>query len=111
MAPHRPAPTLRAHTLGLARAPQTHPSQSRPEALAASPPSTVPGALLTPAQAADALGVTSRVLERWRGCGGGPVFVRLSRKSIRYSAEDIQAFVAAGRRASTAPGAGLLTEG
>jgi hypothetical protein len=71
----------------------------------------LPGALLTPAQAADALGVTARVLEHWRGCGDGPAFVRLSRKTIRYRAEDLQAFVAAARRASTAPGAGLPARG
>jgi hypothetical protein len=63
-------------------------------------------ALLTPDQAGEMLGVTARVLERWRGSGDGPKFVRLSRKTIRYRIEDMEAFVAESRRASTAPGSG-----
>lgn len=58
--------------------------------------------LLTPVQAADMLGVSHRLLERWRGSGDGPQFVRLSRKSIRYRVEDLDAFVAGSLRASTA---------
>jgi hypothetical protein len=64
--------------------------------------------LLTPDQAGDLLGVTARVMERWRGCGDGPKFARLSRKTIRYRVEDIEAFVAANLRVSTAPGAGRV---
>ena len=58
--------------------------------------------LITPAQAADLLSVTAKVLERWRGTGDGPVFVRLTSKTIRYRHEDIGAFVAGRTRASTA---------
>ena len=58
--------------------------------------------LLTPHQAAERLGVKAQVLERWRGIGGGPVFVKLSSKSVRYRQEDLDAFVEMNRRHSTA---------
>lgn len=61
-----------------------------------------PGELITPAQAADQLHVQAKVLERWRGTGDGPAFVRLTSKTIRYRPEDIDAFVAGRVRASTA---------
>jgi hypothetical protein len=58
--------------------------------------------LLTPAQAAAILSVQAKVLERWRGTGGGPAFVRLSSKTIRYRRDDMDDFVARRIRASTA---------
>jgi hypothetical protein len=61
--------------------------------------------LLTPAQAAAILSVQAKVLERWRGTGGGPAFVRLSSKTIRYRRDDIDDFVAGRIRASTAAAA------
>jgi hypothetical protein len=42
------------------------------------------------------------VLERWRGAGGGPVFVKLSGESVRYRQEDLDVFVEMNRRHSTA---------
>jgi hypothetical protein len=62
------------------------------------------GELITPAAAADRLSVTAKVLERWRGTGDGPAFVRLTSKTIRYRPTDIDAFVAVHMRASTAIG-------
>jgi hypothetical protein len=62
------------------------------------------GTLLTPSQAADILAVKVNVLERWRSTGEGPRFVRLSRKSIRYRAVDLSAFVEGRVVASTAAG-------
>ena len=62
--------------------------------------------LATPDQAADLLGVTPRALERWRASGDGPRYVRLSRSTIRYRVEDLDAFVASRLCASTAPGGG-----
>lgn len=61
-----------------------------------------PGVLMTPAAAAARLSVTAKVLERWRGTGGGPRYVRLTSKTIRYRAEDLDAFVAGRVQASTA---------
>jgi hypothetical protein len=58
--------------------------------------------LLTPEAAGLHLGVSAKVLERWRSRGEGPAFARLSRKTIRYRAEDIDAFVAGSVVASTA---------
>jgi hypothetical protein len=58
--------------------------------------------LLTPAMAGDRLKVTAKVLERWRGTGEGPSFVRLTSKTIRYRADDIEAFVVGRTKASTA---------
>jgi excisionase family DNA binding protein len=58
--------------------------------------------LLTAAQAAERLGVPPSVLERWRGTGEGPAYVKLSGKYVRYRQEDIDAFVEAHRRQSTA---------
>jgi hypothetical protein len=58
--------------------------------------------LITPAAAADLLSVNAKVLERWRSTGDGPAYAKLSSKTIRYRREDIDAFVAARVRASTA---------
>jgi hypothetical protein len=49
--------------------------------------------LLLPAQVAERLGVSIKLLERWRGTGCGPAFVRLSRKTLRYRGGDVDAFV------------------
>jgi hypothetical protein len=38
--------------------------------------------LLTPAAVAELLGVKPKVLERWRGAGEGPRFVRLHRRCL-----------------------------
>ena len=51
-------------------------------------------ALLTQREAALALRLSERTLERWRVAGTGPRFVRLNH-SIRYRQSDIDAHVAA----------------
>lgn len=50
--------------------------------------------LLTEDQAADRLGVSPRTLAGWRSRGGGPMFIRLGGKSIRYRIDDLNEFVA-----------------
>ena len=60
------------------------------------------GRLLTTRQVAEWLGVGHQTLERWRGRGEGPPFVRLPGRAVRYRGEDVQAFVDAG----AAPGLG-----
>ena len=60
------------------------------------------GILLTPAEAAERLGVTERVLERLRMTGEGPDFVKLTSKTLRYRQEDLEAFVINNVRRSTA---------
>jgi hypothetical protein len=51
--------------------------------------------LLLPAAVADRLGVSTKVLERWRGTGAGLAFVRLTRKTLRYRTTGVDAFIAA----------------
>ena len=50
--------------------------------------------LLNEKQAAEFLGLTPRVMQAWRTRGGGPVYVRLSHRCVRYRPEDLEAFVA-----------------
>ena len=58
--------------------------------------------LLTTREAAVVLRVNHKRLERWRMTGEGPAYVRMTSKSIAYRRCDIDAFVAAHLRASTA---------
>jgi hypothetical protein len=57
--------------------------------------------LLTPDEAATWLRVTKGHLARLRVVGGGPLFVKLSRRCIAYRVEDLEAFVASRIRRST----------
>ncbi len=61
-----------------------------------------PMKLLTARQAGELLGVSPETLERWRGAGTGPAFVKLSGKYVRYQPGDLQAFIQNARRGSTA---------
>lgn len=45
--------------------------------------------LITETQAAELLGYTIRALQNWRVRGGGPKFVKVSAKSIRYRRRDL----------------------
>lgn len=57
--------------------------------------------LLDTRQAAAVLGLSPRTLEDWRLRGGGPVFRKLGRKSVRYHEDDLVEFLSASRRANT----------
>lgn len=58
--------------------------------------------LLTPGELADELKVSRRTLDQWRWVGIGPAYVRLHGSGrIRYERDVVQAWIAAGRRAST----------
>ncbi len=52
-------------------------------------------------EAAAFLGYTVRALQNWRLRGGGPQFVKVSARSIRYRRRDIIAWVEARLRTST----------
>lgn len=52
-------------------------------------------------RAADFLGYTVRALRNWRVRGGGPVFIRVSSRSIRYRRRDLMAWADARVCAST----------
>jgi excisionase family DNA binding protein len=61
--------------------------------------------MLSTEQAAEYCGVSPRTLEKHRSRGGGPVFVKLG-GLVRYKVEDLDAWIAGGRRRSTSdPGA------
>lgn len=54
-----------------------------------------PNALLFPLEAAYLLGVDKRTLDGWRQRGGGPPFVRISARAIRYRRADLLAWIEA----------------
>ena len=58
-------------------------------------------ALLTERRAADFLGVTARCLQAWRYRGGGPKFVRISSRCIRYRQSDLREWIEARLRSDT----------
>lgn len=57
--------------------------------------------LLTEEQAAELIGFTPRFLQDRRLRGGGPSFVRVSARAIRYRPEDLRAWAEARLRTST----------
>ena len=57
--------------------------------------------LIDECQAADILCYTVRALQNWRVRGGGPAFVKVSRRSVRYTRRDLQRWIAEKRVANT----------
>jgi predicted DNA-binding transcriptional regulator AlpA len=57
--------------------------------------------LLTEREAAAFLGYTIRALQNWRVRGGGPKFIKISARSIRYCRRDLIAWIEARRCAHT----------
>jgi hypothetical protein len=57
--------------------------------------------LLNEREAANVLGYTARALQNWRLRGGGPRFVRVSRRSVRYRRRDLNAWAEQNLREST----------
>jgi excisionase family DNA binding protein len=51
--------------------------------------------LLTPAEAANYLGVSLSALNHWRSERRGPVYVKLEGRLIRYRLADLEKYVAA----------------
>jgi excisionase family DNA binding protein len=56
--------------------------------------------MLSTEQAAEYCGMSPRTLEKRRSSGGGPVFVKLG-SLVRYKVEDLEAWIAGGRRRPT----------
>jgi hypothetical protein len=50
--------------------------------------------LLDERGAARYLGLEPRTLQAWRHAGGGPAYVRISSRCVRYRVVDLEAFVA-----------------
>ena len=59
-------------------------------------------ALIPPPDAADFLGFTGRALANWRSRGGGPRFIRVGSRAVRYRRADLRAWAEARLRTSTA---------
>ena len=53
-----------------------------------------PNALLDERQAADILCYSVRALQNWRHRGGGPDFVKVSARSVRYRRADLDKWIA-----------------
>ncbi|MEP3040717.1 MAG: helix-turn-helix domain-containing protein [Roseibium sp.] len=49
--------------------------------------------LLNEMEAAAFLGYSHRALQNWRVRGGGPVFIKVSSRSVRYRRRDLMAWV------------------
>lgn len=62
---------------------------------------TDPEAALYPAEVAHLCGVEVRTLEKWRLRGGGPAFIGISRRCIRYRRRDVLEWIESRRRRST----------
>ena len=60
-----------------------------------------PDKLLTEAEAADLLGFTVRALQGWRYKGGGPQFVKINGKSVRYARRELRKWIDVNQRRST----------
>jgi predicted DNA-binding transcriptional regulator AlpA len=56
--------------------------------------------LLNTVQAAERCCLSKRTLEKYRGTGGGPLYIQLG-KAVRYRPEDLDAWIAAHRRRNT----------
>lgn len=66
-----------------------------------------PARLLTTDQAASYLSFERRTLEGWRHRGGGPPFVRVSARGVRYRRSDLDGWIGERLRMSTSdPGPG-----
>lgn len=59
-------------------------------------------ALLTEKQAAEETGFTIRAFQAWRHRGGGPSFLRISSRAIRYRRSDIRSWYETKLASSTA---------
>lgn len=57
--------------------------------------------LIIEKEAAEFLGYTVRALQNWRVRGGGPAFVKVSARSIRYRRRDLMAWADALLRTNT----------
>ena len=64
-------------------------------------------ALIPETPAAEYLNVTDRTMQGWRRQGGGPRYVKISSRCIRYRRADLRAWAVARMRKSTSdPGQG-----
>lgn len=57
--------------------------------------------LLTPDEAGAQLGLSTGALAQLRYMGGGPCFIKLTAKAVRYRQSDLDAWIAGRARTST----------
>ena len=57
--------------------------------------------LLSEKEAAAIIGFTPRFLQARRHRGGGPAFIRISQRAVRYTRHDLEKWIDERRRAST----------
>lgn len=57
--------------------------------------------LLNETEVARMIGFTIRALQNWRVRGGGPQFVKISRRSVRYRRQDVLEWIKIHLRANT----------
>ncbi len=57
--------------------------------------------LLNETEVARMIGFTIRALQNWRVRGGGPQFVKISRRSVRYRRQDVLEWIKTHLRANT----------
>jgi predicted DNA-binding transcriptional regulator AlpA len=83
-----------------------NPKRDENEEPAGRPIPAHPDALLFPAEAAFLLGLSIRTLEAARLNGGGPSYIALGRRAVRYRRRDLEEWIERHRRKSTSdPGA------
>ena len=57
------------------------------------PETASPDTLIDEITAARILKVSTRALQKWRSSGGGPPFIRLSSRAIRYRPSDLAGWI------------------
>jgi predicted DNA-binding transcriptional regulator AlpA len=71
----------------------------------------VENTLLTETQAAELLSHSVRTIQGWRLSGGGPPFIKMGGRSVRYRVCDIERWLEERRRSSTSdPGSSASQE-
>lgn len=56
--------------------------------------------MLTTKEAASVLGLTEKTLVNWRGRGGGPRWIKVGLRAVRYRRDDVTAFLVACEKAA-----------
>ncbi len=81
---------------------------SNPSTGAATPDPLADERMLSESEAAAFLGFGDRALQNWRLRGGGPLFVKVSARAVRYRLCDLRRWAADRLRASTSDADGNL---
>jgi predicted DNA-binding transcriptional regulator AlpA len=82
--------------------PEPAPKRTAARARTRAPQDGRAAAVMTTEEAADYLGINKKTLDRMRGRGDGPRFIRITSKIIKYRQADIDDFLTARVRLNTA---------